>query len=163
MITTLSVRMFLLSAILINRFTKKNKESMAIVLDEYGGVFGVITFTDLVQCLVGDFSEDDDEGETLDSIIMLEENVYQINCPVTVSEVEDTLGIKLEDCDSDTFGGFVLGLYGSIPDDDTTFELETDDLFIKVLSIKEHRIETMTVTLKKKEDEDTEKEIFTGL
>ena len=145
------------------RNMKKNKESMAIVLDEYGGVFGVITFTDLVQCLVGDFSEDDDEGETLDSIIMLEENVYQLNCPVPVSEVEDTLGIKLEDCDSDTFGGFVLGLYGSIPDDDTTFELETDDLFIKVLSIKEHRIETMTVTLKKKEDEDTEKEIFPGL
>ena len=145
------------------RNMKKNKESMAIVLDEYGGVFGVITFTDLVQCLVGDFSEDDDEGEALDSIVMLEENVYQLNCPVPVSEVEETLGIKLEDCDSDTFGGFVLGLYGSIPDDDTTFELETDDLFIKVLSIKDHRIEAMTVTLKKKAEEDPEKETFPGL
>ena len=145
------------------RNMKKNKESMAIVLDEYGGVFGVITFTDLVQCLVGDFSEDEDEGETLDSIVMLDENVYQLNCPVPVSEVEETLGIKLEDCDSDTFGGFVLGLYGSIPDDDTTFELETDDLFIKVLSIKDHRIEAMTVTLKKKAEEDPEKETFPGL
>ncbi|MBQ5808909.1 MAG: HlyC/CorC family transporter [Clostridia bacterium] len=145
------------------RNMKKNKESMAIVLDEYGGVFGVITFTDLVQCLVGDFSEDEDEGEALDSIVMLEENVYQLNCPVPVSEVEETLGIKLEDCDSDTFGGFVLGLYGSIPDDDTTFELETDDLFIKVLSIKDHRIEAMTVTLKKKAEEDPEKETFPGL
>ncbi|MBQ1213188.1 MAG: hypothetical protein IIX69_07200, partial [Clostridia bacterium] len=76
----------------------------------------------------------------IDSIVKLDENVYQFNCPVAVTEVEETLGIKLEDCDSDTFGGFVLGLYGSIPDDDTTFELETDDMFIKVLSIKEHRI-----------------------
>ncbi len=145
------------------RNMKKNKESMAIVLDEYGGVFGVITFTDLVQCLVGDFSDDDDEAEDIPSIVMLEENVYRFNCPVAVSEVEETLGIKLEDCESDTFGGFVLGLYGSIPDDDTTFELETDDMFIKVLSIKEHRIETMTVTLKKTAEEEPEKEIFPGL
>ena len=57
----------------------------------------------------------------------------------------------------------MLGLYGSVPDDDTTFELETDDMLIKVLSIKEHRIETMTVTIKKKADEEAEKEIFPGL
>ena len=145
------------------RNMKKNKESMAIVLDEYGGVFGVITFTDLVQCLVGDFSDDDDEAEDLPSIVKLDDYVYQLNCPVAVSEVEETLGIKLEDCESDTFGGFVLGLYGSVPDDDTGFELETDDMFIKVLSIREHRIETMTVTLKVPAEEASEKDIFTGL
>lgn len=140
------------------RNMKKNKESMAIVLDEYGGLFGVITFTDLVQCLVGDFSEDDEEGEEIAPIVQLEENTWQINGTVAVSELEEAIGITLEECESDTFGGFVLGIYGSIPDDDTTFELETEQMYIKVTGIKEHRIEQATVTVKKPADEDSENE-----
>ena len=140
------------------RNMKKNKESMAIVLDEYGGLFGVITFTDLVQCLVGDFSEDNEEGKEIAPIVQLEENTWQINGTVAVSELEEAIGITLEECESDTFGGFVLGIHGSIPDDDTTFELETEQMCIKVTGIREHRIEQATVTVKKPADEDSENE-----
>ncbi|MBE6546771.1 MAG: HlyC/CorC family transporter [Ruminococcaceae bacterium] len=140
------------------RNMKKNKEFIAIVLDEYGGVQGLVTFTDLVECLVGEFAETDDNEEPLETVEQLEENRWQINGTATVSEVEDALGLEIADCDSDTFGGFVLGLYGSIPEDGSTFELSTEQMDISVLEIKDHRIEKAVVTLKEPAEEDDEKE-----
>lgn len=138
------------------RNMKNNKESISIVLDEYGGVRGIITFTDLVECLVGEFSESDEDEETVDPIVALEENVWQINGSVMISEVEEALGIRLSDVESDTFGGFVLGLYGSIPEDGSTFEVSTDKLGIQVLEILEHRVERAVVTLKEQNTEENE-------
>ncbi len=129
------------------RNMKKNKESIAIVLDEYGGVQGVITVTDLVQCLVGDFTENDEDGEEIIPILQLEENRWQINGAVTVSEVEEALEMEIADCDSDTFSGFVLGLYGSIPEDCSTFEIATEQMEIQVTEIREHRVEQAIITL----------------
>ena len=136
------------------RNMKNKKEALAIVLDEYGGVRGLVTFTDLVECLVGEFAETDEDEETVEAIVLLEENRWQINGSVTISDVEEAIGIELSDADSDTFGGFVLGLYGSIPDDGETFELSTDKLDIQILEIKEHRIEHAIITLKEEESED---------
>ena len=138
------------------RNMKNNKESISIVLDEYGGVRGIITFTDLVECLVGEFSESDEDEETVDPIVALEENVWQINGSVMISEVEEALGIRLSDVESDTFGGFVLGLYGSIPEDGSTFEVSTDKLDIQILEILEHRVERAVVTLKEQNTEENE-------
>ena len=138
------------------RNMKANKESIAIVLDEYGGVRGLVTFTDLVECLVGEFSETDESEETVEPIVAVEENVWQINGSVTISEVEEALEINLTDADSDTFSGFVLGLYGSIPEDGSTFELSTDTLDIQILEIHEHRIERAVVTLKEPQTEDAD-------
>ena len=114
------------------RNMKKNKEPIAIVLDEYGGVRGMITVTDLVQCLVGDFTESDEDGEEIEPIIQLEENRWQISGAVTITELEDALDMEIADCDTDTFSGFVLGLYGSIPDECETFEISTEQMDIQV-------------------------------
>ena len=142
------------------RNMKANKESIAIVLDEYGGLRGIVTFTDLVECLVGEFSENNEDEETVEPIVSLEENVWQINRPVTISEVEDALDLSLSEADSDTFGGFVFGLYGSIPEDGSTFEVSTDTLEIQVLEIHEHRIERAIIKLKESaEEENDEKNI----
>lgn len=141
------------------RNMKANKESLSVVLDEYGGLRGIITFTDLVECLVGEFSETDESEETVEPIVSLGENVWQINRPVTISEVEETLGIHLNDADSDTLGGFVFGLYGSIPEDGSTFEISTDTLDIQVLKIHEHRIESAIIRLKEAEEENDEKNV----
>ena len=142
------------------RNMKSNKEFIAIVLDEYGGVQGLITFTDLVECLVGEFSETDKDEEPVEAIRLLEENRWEINGSVMISEVEEAIGVELSDVDSDTFGGFVLGLYGSIPEDGSSFEVATDLLDIQILDIQEHRIERAILTLKEiaSEDEEDEKE-----
>lgn len=138
------------------RNMKTKKEALAIVLDEYGGVRGLVTFTDLVECLVGEFAETDEDEETVEAIVLLEEGRWEINGSVAISEVEDATGIDLSDAESDTFGGFVLGLYGSIPDDGETFELSTEKLDIQILEIKEHRIERAIITLKEEESEEEE-------
>lgn len=139
------------------RNMKKNKESIAIVLDEYGGVRGIITVTDLVQCLVGDFTESDEDGEEIEPIIQLEENRWQISGAVTITELEDALDMEIADCDTDTFSGFVLGLYGSIPDECETFEISTEQMDIQVTEIREHRVESAVIILKTEDEEESDK------
>lgn len=137
------------------RNMKKSKEYFAIVLDEYGGVRGIVTLTDLVECLVGEFTETE-EGETAEELICpLEDNKWQINGTATLSDVEEAIGINISDEDSDTFGGYVLGLYGTVPEDGATFELSTDKLDISIEAIKDHKIEKAIVALKVP-DEDKE-------
>ena len=113
--------------------------------------------TDLVECLIGDFdTEEETEEETVCLIekISEEENKWSIMGSASISDVEEELDIKIEDCDAETFSGFVLGLYGSIPEDGSTFELSTDLFDIDIQEIKEHRVESAIVILKKKEDEE---------
>ena len=139
---------------------KAKKESFAVVLDEYGGVRGIITLTDLVECIVGEFTENDEDESEEELITVLEENKWQINGTAAIADVEDAIGIKIDDEDSDTFGGYVLGIYGSVPDDGSTFDLSTESLNISIESIKDHKIEKAIVSIKEQneEPEDEEKE-----
>lgn len=140
------------------RNMKANKEFFAVVLDEYGGVLGVITLTDLIECLVGEFAETEEGEEPEELICALEENKWQIGGTASIADVEEAMGINLSDEDSDTFGGYVLGLYGTVPEDGTTFELSTDTLDIAIESIKDHKIEKAIVSLKIPEDEEEDEE-----
>ncbi len=140
---------------------RKNKEAIAIVLDEYGGVCGIVTMTDLVECLIGDIdTEEETEEETVTLIEKVKdtENTWNIMGSALISDIEETLEIKIEDCDAETFSGFVLGLYGSIPEDGSTFEISTDLFEIDVLEINEHRIEKATVVVKQQLTEEEEAE-----
>ena len=130
------------------RNMKARREFFAIVLDEYGGVRGIVTLTDIIECLVGDIIESDDEEEAEELISVLEENKWQINGTTPMGDVEEALGVDLFDEDSETFGGYVLGIYGSIPEDGASFELSTDALDIFIESIKDHKIEKAIVSLK---------------
>jgi len=136
---------------------KTAKTSFAIVLDEYGGVHGIVTLTDIIKCIVGDFNDNTDEEETEELITLIEENKWQISGAALLSDVEEAIGIELGDEDSDTFGGFVLGLYGSIPEDGTVFDLSTDRLDISVEAISEHKIEKAIVSLRAGEEPEEEK------
>ena len=138
---------------------REHKEAMAVVLDEYGGLFGVITMTDLIECIVGDIvSENDDGEEDLPPIELISENSWRILGSASIDEVEEALGIKLEDTDSDTFSGFALAIYGSVPDDGTNFELTTENLTIVIDEIKDHRIERTTVSINQKRGDSDETE-----
>lgn len=128
---------------------RDHKESMAVVLDEYGGLFGVITMTDLIECIVGDINNETEDGkEELPPVELISENSWRILGSASIDEVEEALGVKLEDTDSDTFSGYTLAIYGSVPDDGTNFELTTEKLNIVIEEIKDHRIEHATVSIK---------------
>ena len=133
---------------------REHKEYLAVVLDEYGGMRGIITMTDLVECLVGDISTPEDEEEELEEVEMISETSWSIAGSASISEVEEAIGINFSDNDSDTISGFVLGLYGSVPEDGSTVELSTDMLDIVINEIKDHKVSRVTITLKQSNDED---------
>ena len=140
---------------------REHKESLAVVLDEYGGLYGIVTMTDLVECLVGEFTQPDDDKEEIESIEVLEDGSWRIAGSASISEVEEAIGVKFEDSDSDTFSGFVLGLYGSVPEDGASFELSTDTLDIHIEDIKDHKIDRAVITLRasdSEEDKDSKEE-----
>ncbi len=137
---------------------REHKESLAIVLDEYGGLYGIVTTTDLVECLVGEFTQPDDDEEPIESVEILSEESWRIAGSASISEVEEAIGIKFENSDSDTLSGFLLGLYGSVPEDGASFELSTDTLDIHIEDIKDHKVDRAVITLRHEEDESDKKE-----
>ena len=137
---------------------KETRNYFAIVVDEYGGTSGVITIHDLLELLVGDMG--DKEDEVVEEIVCLneEENRWKILGSASLEKVAEALDITFESEDCDTFGGYIFGLLGEIPDDGSQLDLETDDLTIKVESVADHRIEETLVTVKERpvdgDDED---------
>ena len=73
-----------------------------------------------------------------------------------LDDVSKELGIEFEDCDYDTFGGYIIGILGTIPDDGTKMDLETEFLNIKITHIDEHRIEKTIVSKKLIEENEEE-------
>ena len=136
---------------------KETRNYFAIVVDEYGGTSGVITIHDLLELLVGDMG--DKEDVIVEEIVCVneEENHWKIIGAASLEKVSAELGVTFEEEDCDTFGGYILGLLGEIPDDGTQLDLETDELTIKVESVADHRIEETFVTVKPRPvDEDDE-------
>ena len=134
------------------RNMKKEHSQFAIVLDEYGGMSGIVTMTDILESIVGEFDEDEDDKLTdAPDIIQKGDNLWLINGDTAVEDAEAVLDIQIGSEECDTFGGYVLSLLGVIPAEGETPECETDDLIIKVTKTLEHRIEMTEVTKKIKE------------
>ncbi len=141
---------------------KSGGNTFAVVIDEYGGMTGIITMSDLVQALVGDFDTDETGAAPEEEIEKLDSGTWKILGGAAMDEVCEALGVAIEESeDYETFGGYVFATYGSVPDDGSTFELETDELVVKVTEIKDHRVVKALVTVVEKsddEDEDNEKD-----
>ena len=138
---------------------KETRNYIAIVVDEYGGTNGVITIHDLLELLVGDIDEKDEVVVKEIECINEETREGKVLGSASLTEVEDAFGSKIDTEDCDTFGGYIFGILGEIPDVGTTLDLETDDLVIKVESVVDHHIESTTVTVKERPvDEDEEED-----
>jgi putative hemolysin len=146
-----------LSADVLFRKMKKDHSKIAVVLDEYGGLFGIVTINDLVEQLVGKLEESEE-----DEVVQCDPDTWEVSGLLPLKEAQEQFGIELPVEEYDTFGGFVFSLYGSIPDDGETFELETHSLHISVTKITDHRIEKATVHLihEESQEEPEEKGLF---
>lgn len=130
---------------------KKSGHYFAIVLDEYGGMSGIITITDLIQELIGDF-ETETILETEEEIERIDSTTWKIKGSAPIDDVVEQLGVKIDD-ECDTFGGFVFGEFGSVPDDDSVFEIDIENMHIKVTEIKDHRLVKAIVHVEPKASE----------
>ncbi len=138
---------------------KETRNYFAIVVDEYGGTNGVITIHDLLELLVGDMDEKDEV--VVEKIVCLNEEAreWKILGSASLTEVGEAFGITFDTEDCDTFGGYIFGILGEIPDDGSTLDLETDDLIIKVESVLDHRIESTLVTVKERPVDESGEEL----
>lgn len=125
------------------RQMQNNKTHFALVLDEYGGLGGIITMSDLLEEIVGDFSYDTDEES--EDIVQIDDNTWKILGTCDIDTVAEVLNIELPIEEYNTFAGLILDELGTIPDDGTTPTLEAYNLSMKVLKIEDHRIESVKV------------------
>ena len=126
---------------------KKSKNHFAVVLDEYGGVLGIVTMNDLLEQLVGDL-ENDIECKTEEADIeKLNSVTWKIRGCATLDDVSKELDIPFIAGEYTTFGGFVFGNYGFIPEDGSQFDIEIYPLHIHVIEIKDHRLEKAIVKI----------------
>ena len=127
---------------------KSTREYFAVVVDEYGGMSGIVTIHDLIELLVGDLT---DKGEVSDyEILPLSDREWKMTGRTPLDEVEKALKIKFPEEakeENETLGGYACSLLGAVPDDGTTAEITTDLFKISVMSVKDHCIEEMVVTM----------------
>ena len=129
------------------RQMKTTRNHFAVVLDEYGGTLGIVTMNDLLEQLVGDLDDDMLAPAKADEIVKIDSGTWRIAGTAPLSDVAETLGVALPFTEYDTFGGLVFGVYGSVPDDGAQFEIDVNNLHVKVTDISDHRLETAVVCL----------------
>lgn len=130
------------------RKMKKTRNAMAIVLDEYGGMVGIVTLNDLIEQLVGDLGEDTAEEEAAEPHMeQLSDDTWAIIGNVELADIEQTLNVEIGLEDVDTFTGLVFGELDMIPGDgEQNIELDFKGLHIRIQHVTDHQIARATVT-----------------
>ncbi len=126
------------------RNMKKGNHQLAVVMDEYGGMTGIITMNDLVEQLVGDLGTDAVvEEEPL--IEQVNDNTWAVHGSASLEEISEVIGVMVESEDYDTLNGLIFSTLGTIPEDGTDIELSVAGLYIKVTEIENHQVEMAIV------------------
>ncbi|MCI8833027.1 MAG: HlyC/CorC family transporter [Clostridia bacterium] len=118
---------------------RKNRKQIAIVIDEYGGTSGIVTMEDILEEIVGDIYDEYDKVEKL--IDQIDENTFVLNGKLAIYEVEDILGIDIEEGDYDTLSGYLVEELGRIPTEkDKGVVIETEKVAYKIENVKDRHI-----------------------
>jgi CBS domain containing-hemolysin-like protein len=121
---------------------RARRQHIAIVMDEFGGTAGLVTLEDLMEEIVGEVS---DPFDTIQPEIQLHPNgSATIEGLALIEEVNEALGLDLDDPNYDTIAGYLMGKLGRIPE--IGDEIETDDIRLKVKSMDGMRIERLVLT-----------------
>ena len=125
----------------ILREFQSRKLQMAIVIDEWGSVEGLITIEDVVEELVGEIQDEFDEDEA--AIEPLGENTYAVDGRIPITDVNDYFDLDLPHEDFDTIGGFVLGSLGRPPEPGDV--VPADDVTLRVKTVDGPRVSMLTL------------------
>jgi putative hemolysin len=125
------------------REMQKNNIRMAIVVDEYGGVAGLVTIEDLVEEIVGEIRDEHEKAE----VVRESDNSYIVPGNMDVDRLDELLGVRPEGKESATVAGLVSELAGRIPQKGDV--VEEDGLRFEVLESTERRVERVRISVAK--------------
>jgi magnesium and cobalt transporter len=100
--------------ILLREF-KENRNHIAIVVDEYGGVAGLVTIEDVLEQIVGDIEDEFDFDETEDNILPDKSGRFRIKAVTEIEDFNEHFAVNFSDTDFDTVGGIVVNQFGRVP------------------------------------------------
>ncbi len=138
-----------IKADILFRNMKKSRNSIAIVMDEYGGMEGIVTINDLVEALVGELNDEPEEiSEPEPSIEKIADDKYRVKGNISLQELEEATGISFENDEYDTFTGLVFDALGVIPaDGEEKIAISLPRMDITVLAIDQHQVEEAEIVV----------------
>jgi hemolysin (HlyC) family protein len=128
--------------VLLKEF-RASRNHMAIVVDEYGGVAGLVTIEDVLEQIVGDIEDEYDFDETEDNIIRDKAGRYRVKAATEIADFNEVMGTHFSDEDFDTVGGLVTNRFGHLPKRGESIEF--DGLKMQVLRADSRRVHTLVV------------------
>ena len=128
--------------------------SMAIVLDEFGAVAGLVTLEDLLEELVGEIRDEYDSYETED-LIQSGEREYEVSGSANLDDLMDRLPLGFTSEDYDTIGGYLTGLFDHIPKVGETYVTE-EGVILSIAAVKRKRVEKVRIRLPEEKSEKTD-------
>lgn len=131
---------------------QKERQHIAILIDEYGGFSGIVTIEDIIEEIVGEIDDEFDKEEF--AFKKIEEDVFVINGKAYLDDLNEEFGTELESENSETIGGLVIELLGEIPaDGGKGRETSYKNYRFTILSVKERRIEKIKMEILPQEEE----------
>lgn len=122
---------------------RSNRNHIAIVVDEYGGVAGMVTIEDVLEQIVGDIEDEYDYDEDEDNIIRDGEGRYRVKALTEIADFNEALGTDFSDEEFSTIGGLVVNRFGHLPKRGD--EVVIDNLNVKVVRADSRRLHSILV------------------
>jgi magnesium and cobalt transporter len=132
--------------VLLKEF-RKNRNHMAVVADEYGGVAGLVTIEDVIEQIVGDIEDEYDYDDVEDNIVPEKGGLYRVKALTEIADFNAHFGTRFSDHDFDTIGGLVLSRFGHVPKRGE--QVAIDNLAFRVLRADSRRLHLLEVARKK--------------
>ena len=128
--------------VLLKEF-RSNRNHIAIVVDEYGGVAGMVTIEDVLEQIVGDIEDEYDYDEDEDNIIQSADGHYRVKALTEIADFNEIVGTNFSDEEFSTIGGLVVSKFGHLPkrNEEITFE----GLRVKIVRADSRRLHSMTI------------------
>jgi magnesium and cobalt transporter len=128
--------------VLLREF-RANRNHMAVVVDEYGGVAGLVTIEDILEQIVGDIEDEYDSDESEDNIVREQGGVYRVKAQTEIADFNRAFDTDFPDEEFDTVGGLILHRFGRLPKRGEAVTIE--GLRIQVRRVDSRRLHTLQV------------------
>jgi len=123
---------------------KRRHVHIAVAVDEYGGVSGIVCMEDIIEEIVGDIQDEFDHE--VEDVFEIDENIYRCEGRINIDDLNDQLAINLPTTDFDTLGGFVFDLFGKIP---VKYEKVTyNNIDFIIQEMDGHKIKTIKLVIR---------------